>query len=465
LTPYDRISRFPKHTELSPLIKKIIMSKIVNPNAAGIDISTKEHYVAVPEGRSKESVRCFQSYTRDLHELANWLKQCKVETIAMESTGVYWYHLYTVLLDYGFEVYLVNAYHVKNVPGRKSDISDARWLQQLHSFGLLRGCFQPDNQTRSLRNYVRQRKQLITQMSREVQRMQKALEQMNIKLNNVIRDIQGKTGMAIIGSILDGERDPQVLAQYRDPKIKASKEKLIKSLEGNWREEQLFNLKQAYEHYFFLQGQIAECDKECERFVTDMSDEDIPKKEIESGKKQKNRPDFNVSQLLYDSLGVDVTQIYGMKSITALTVFSETGPGLKEKFPTEKQFLSWLNVVPDNKITGGKVISSKVKRKKNKAGLAFRDAASALWRAQNPLGDYLRRKRAKTGGRQAIVATARKIASIYYKMVTEGVEFDPQILKSKTQEYLEKRLKYLEKSLLNTKMLLADSVTISECVI
>ena len=441
------------------------MSKLVNPNAAGIDISTKEHYVAVSEGRSKESVRCFQSFTRDLHELANWLNECKVETIAMESTGVYWYHLYTVLLDYGFEVYLVNAYHVKNVPGRKSDVSDARWLQQLHTFGLLRGCFQPDNLTRSLRNYVRQRKHLITQMSREVQRMQKALEQMNIKLNNVIRDLMGKTGMAIINRILDGERDPQVLAQYKDPRIKASKEKLVKSLEGNWREEQLFNLKQAYEHYFFLQGQLAECDKECERLVNDMSDKDIPKKEIKSGTKQKNNPDFNVSQHLYNALGVDVTQIYGVKSITALTVFSETGSGLKEKFPTEKQFLSWLNVVPDNKITGGKVIYSRVKRKKNKAGLAFRDAANSLWKAQNPLGEYLRRKKAISGGRQAIVATARKIASIYYKMVTEGVEFDPQVLKFKTQEYLNKRLRYLEKSLLKTKMLLADSKVVSEIVI
>jgi len=441
------------------------MSKIMNPNAAGIDISTKEHYVAVPEERSKESVRCFQSFTRDLHELANWLKECKVETIAMESTGVYWYHLYTVLLGYGFEVYLVNAYHVKNVPGRKSDVSDARWLQQLHSFGLLKGCFQPDNITRSLRNYVRQRKQLITQMSREVQRMQKALEQMNIKLNNVIRDILGKTGMAIISSILDGERDPQVLAQYKDPRIRASKEKLIKSLEGNWREEQIFNLKQAYDHYFFLQGQLTECDKECERLVEGMSDDDVPGKEIKSGKNQKNSPDFNVSQHLYNALGVDITQIYGMKSINALAVFSETGPNLKEKFPTEKQFLSWLNVVPDNKITGGKVIYSRVKRKKNKAGQAFRDAASSLWKAKNPLGEYLRRKKAISGGRQAVVATARKIASIYYKMVTENVEFDPQVLKFKTQEYLNKRLRYLEKSLEKTKMLLADSEIVSEVVI
>lgn len=419
----------------------------------------------MPEGRSKESVRCFQSFTRSLHELANWLKECEVDTIAMESTGVYWYHLYTILLDYGFEVYLVNACHVKNVPGRKSDVSDARWLQQLHSFGLLKGSFQPDNITRSLRNYVRQRKQLVTQMSREVQRMQKALEQMNIKLNNVIRDIMGKTGMAIISSILDGERDPKVLAQYRDPRIKVSKEKLIMSLEGNWREEQIFNLKQAYEHYLFLQGQLAECDKECERLVDEMSDKDIPKKKIKPSRKKKNNPDFNVSQHLYDALGVDVTQIYGMKSTIALTVFSEIGPCLKEKFPTEKQFLSWLNVVPDNKITGGKVIYSRVKHKKNRAGQAFRDAANALWNAKNPLGDYLRRKKVKSGGRQAIVATARKIASIYYKMVTEGAEFDPQVLKLNTQEYLYKRLKYLEKNLLKTKMLLAERKAVSQSVI
>jgi len=208
-------------------------TKLVHLNAAGIDISSKEHVVAVPEDRAKESVRTFQGFTRDLHQLANWLLTCKIETIAMESTGVYWYDLYTILLDYGFEVYLVNAYHVKNVPGRKSDVSDARWLQELHTFGLLRSSFQPDNLTRSLRNYVRQRKNIIQGLTKETQRMQKALEQMNIKLNNVIRDINGKTGTAIITAILKGERDPKVLAQYRDWRIKASEETLIKSLEGD----------------------------------------------------------------------------------------------------------------------------------------------------------------------------------------------------------------------------------------
>jgi len=340
------------------------MSNILNPNAAGIDIASKEHFVAVPQDCCQESVRCFESFTKDLHQIASWLKQCRIETIAMESTGIYWYHLYTVLQDYGFEVFLVNAYHVKNVPGRKSDVSDARWLQQLHCFGLLNGCFQPDNLTRTLRNYVRQRKHIIKQMGRETQRMQKSLEQMNIKLNNVLRDINGKTGKTIIEKILQGERNAEELVKYRESGIKASRETFIKSLEGNWREEQLFNLQQAYDHYHFLQSQLEQCDKKSEKIVIQMADSSIPKKKIPKVRRQKNQPFFEVEQHLYNALGVDVTAIFGVKVITALTVFSETGSNLKEKFPTPKQFLSWLNVVPDNKISGGKIISSKVKRKK-----------------------------------------------------------------------------------------------------
>ena len=430
-------------------------TKLVNLNAAGIDISSTEHVVAVPEDRTKESVRTFQGFTRDLHQLATWLKACNIETIAMESTGVYWYDLYTILLDYDFEVYLVNAYHVKNVPGRKSDVSDARWLQELHTFGLLRGSYQPDNLTRSLRDYVRQRKNIIRQMTRETQRMQKALEQMNIKLNNVIRDLNGKTGTKIITKILEGERDPKILAQYRDGRIKASEETLIKSLEGNWREEQVFNLRLAYEHYLFLQNQLKQCDKESEKVIAKMPCTSSSKK-VDKIKKSKNNPSFNVSQYLYQALGVDVTKIYGIKEITALTIFSETGIGLKDKFPTEKQFLSWLNVVPSNKITGGKIISSRVKRKKNNAGQAFRDAANALWTAQNPMGDYLRRKKAKSGGKQSVVATAKKIASVYYKMVTEKVEFDPVKLTKNNETYLKEKLKKLEKMKEKTEKLLLD---------
>jgi len=439
-------------------------TKLVNLNAAGIDISSKEHVVAVPEDRAKQSVRTFPGFTRDLHQLAKWLKECKIETIAMESTGVYWYDLYTILLDYGFEVYLVNAYHVKNVPGRKSDVSDARWLQELHTFGLLRGSFQPDNLTRSLRNYVRQRKNIIRQMTRETQRMQKALEQMNIKLNNVIRDLNGKTGTKIITKILEGERSPKILAQYRDWRIKASEETLIKSLEGNWREEQIFNLRLACNHYHFLQNQLYQCDIESKKTIKKMSNTSSTKK-VNKIQKSKNNPNFNVSQYLYQALGVEVTKIYGIKEITALTIFSETGINLKEKFPTEKQFLSWLNVVPNNKITGGKVISSRVRRKKNKAGQAFRDAASALWKAQNPIGDYLRRKKAKSGGKQAVVATARKLAAIYYKIVTEKVEFNPKYITKNKEDYLINKLKQLQKMKEKTENLLLDCQNVEKLVI
>ena len=441
------------------------MEKILNPNAAGIDISSKEHVVAVPEDRCERSVRTFGTFTEDLYQLAHWLKSCNIETIAMESTGVYWYHLFTVLDGYGFDVYLVNARHVKNVPGRKSDVSDARWLQQLHSFGLLKACFQPDNLTRTLRNYVRQRKNIVKQMSMEVQRMQKAFEQMNIKLNNVIRDLTGKTGKVIIEKILEGERNPKVLAKLRDHRVKASEQSIIKSLEGNWREEQIFNLQLAYSHYNFLQKQVGQCDKECERVIKKMSQPADDEKKIIQARKNKNSPKFNVSQYLFDSLGVDITQIYGLKETSGLIIFSETGTNLKDKFPAEKQFLSWLNVVPDNKKTGGKVISSRVRRKKNRAGQAFRDAANSLWKSQNPLGDYLRRKKAKSGKRQAVIATARKIAAIYYKMVTDKVEFSPQYLKQQTHNYLQKKLDIMEKTILRTKNLLAENEMFTEVVI
>jgi len=432
------------------------MANLLNPDAAGIDISSKEHFVAVPKDRAAHCVRCFQSFTSDLHDLANWLRSCNIRTVAMESTGVYWFQLYTILLDYGFEVYLVNAHHVKNVPGRKSDVSDARWLQELHSFGLLNKCFQPNNMTRSLRNYVRQRKQLIKEMTRQTNRMLKSLELMNVKLNNVIRDIHGKTGRLIITAILQGQRNPKELIKHRDPGIKASAEVLEKSLTANWREEQLFNLQQALEHYDFLQKQLRQCDHQSEMVILKMIDSTSDLKQLKASKKQKNQPKFNVEQHLYNVLGVDVTQIYGIKSTAALTIYSETGGDLKNKFPSEKQFLSWLNVVPDNKISGGKLLSSKVKKKKNIAGQAFRDAASTLWRAQNPLGEYLRKKKAKSGTKKAIVATARKIAAIYYKMVTQKVNFDPEKIKKQTTQHLENKAKYLEKQMEQTKKMIAQ---------
>lgn len=428
------------------------MHKLFKLNGCGIDISAKEHVVAVPEGRDKQSVRTFGTYTEDLHQLAKWLLKCKVDSIAMESTGVYWYHLYTVLLEYNFEVFLVNAYHVKNVPGRKSDVSDAQWLRDLHTYGLLKSCFQPDNLTRELRDYVRLRKTIIKDMTTQIQRAQKALELMNIKLTQVMRDITGKSGSRMVTAILDGERDPQVLLTYADKRLKASKKDILKALKGNWRQEQLFNLGIAWEHYGFLVKQLTQCDEQAEKTLTKFETLEKAQELKNTQRKSKNQPTFNVRNYLFQIFGVDVTAIDGFNRTTALTVFSETGPHLMEKFTTEKRFLSWLNLVPDNKITGGKIIYSKVKRKKNKAGQSFREAANGLWNSKSPLGEYLKKKKAKSGGNRAIVATARKIASIYYKMVTEQVAFDQNILAIKTKENLIRKLAYLEKSIELTKL-------------
>jgi transposase len=441
------------------------MTNLVNLNACGIDVSSKEHVVAVPKDKDEQPVRTFRSFTKDLHQLSLWLKKCDVEVIAMESTGVYWYHLYTVLVDYGFKVLLVNAYHVKNVPGRKSDVNDAQWLQQLLSFGLLNACFQPDNLTRELREYVRLRKQTIRSMSKETQHIQKALELMNIKLNNVIRDLNGKTGRAIIEKIISGERNPEELAKLKDRRIKASLETVKDSLEGNWRAEQLFNLEIAFEKLLFLEKQLEKVDLKSEIIIQKMASTEIEDKTIKKGRTQKNQPKFNVEQHLYNALGVDVTRIYGIKSTTALTIYSETGSNLKEKFPTEKQFLSWTNVVPNNKISGGKILSSKIKKKKNRVGEAFRAAANALWKAENPLGEYLRRKKAKRGSGQAIVATARKLASIYYQMVTKKIEFDPEKLKQNTSEELKRKAFFLEKQLEKINNLIIENQNIKQSVI
>lgn len=432
------------------------MAKVVNPDAAGIDIASNIHYAAVPKHKCKNPVRSFNGYTRDLHELAQWLVSLEIKTVAMESTGSYWFQLYTILMDYNIEVYLVNAYHVKNVPGRKTDVADAQWLQELHENGYLKPCFQPDNLTRELRTYVRLRKDIIRDMARETQHMQKAMECMNIKLYAVISSINGQTGKLIVNAIINGERDPEKLASLRDSRIKCSEETLIKSLEGNWRDDQLFCLKMARDRYRELERHLHETDRQSERVVKLLSIAEGTKKEVKPRRTNGNQPAFNTEQLLYNVYGVDVLEIYGVKQTVALTVLSETGPNLKKKFPNVKQFLSWLNVVPDNKISGGKVLSSKVRKRRNRAGQAFREAANTLWKARNPFGDYLRSKKSKSGAGQAIVATAKKIATIYYKMVTEKVEFNPYVIDGNRKEYLKKRVKLLEQTTRKVKMQLAD---------
>ena len=421
--------------------------KLVHPNAAGIDIASQMHYVAVPPDRDEQPVRKFGSFTVDLHEIAKWLKQCNVDTVAMESTGIYWIQLYLVLEEYGFSVFLVNARHVKNVSGRKSDVLDCQWILQLHTYGLLNPSFQPETMIRELRSYMRQRKNLTQSYSVEIQLMQKAFDQMNIKLHNVLSDVTGKSGQSIIKAILSGERDAQLLAELADKSVKAPKEDIIKSLQGNWREEHLFELKQAYELYLIFKEKINECDRQIEKVLgrletcsNVLSGEHKTDRNVYS----KNRFNFNATSSLKNILGVDVTKIFGISELLATEIISETGMDMT-KWPTKKHFASWLNLAPNNRISGGKLLKSKRMKKKNKAGQAFLMAAFALQRSEHWLGEFYRRIKAKHGAIIASKATARKLALIFYDMAKLKVEFNPIPIETYNQYFKERKMKYLKK--------------------
>jgi transposase len=406
---------------------------LTHPNAAGIDIGSAAHYVAVPPDRDDEPVRQFASFTADLHALADWLEACGVDTVAMESTGVYWIALYELLDKRGFEVLLVNARHVKNVSGRKSDVLDCQWLQQLHSFGLLRGAFRPADRVCELRAIARQRAALLRSQARCVQHMQKALTQMNIQLANVIADVVGVTGQKIVRAIVGGERDPQTLAAYRDVRIKASESEIAKSLQGNWRDEHLFALKQALAGFDFCGTQLAECDTEIEqRLIALHTHEGEPA----SGKKRskaRNAPKFDVRTQLFKMCGVDLTRIDGIDVTTALAVISEIGADLS-RFPTVKHFTSWLGLCPGTKISGGKLLSSKSKRTANRATQALKLAAAALRSSKSALGAYYRRMCARMDKPKAVTAAAHKLARLVYIMLTRGEEYTDQ-----GQQYFEER--------------------------
>ena len=428
---------------------------VVNENAAGIDVSARMHAVAVPPGRDVENVKQFGAFTEDLVAIANWLKQCRISTVAMESTGVYWKQLYLVLMEYGFEVLLVNAKHVKNVTGRKTDMDDAQWIQKLHSCGLLRSSFLPDESTQTLRTLVRHRRSLLEDSSKYVLRMQKALELMNIKIHGVINDIMGKTGTAIVTAILQGEREAENFLQFVDPRIKADRETIKKSLRGNWRDEYLFLLLENYELYCFIQKRIVCCDTEIEKCLQQQAAannegiiEALPVKRPKTKtKKTKNQPLFNVKDYLVKIHGVDVTEIYGIKEGTALEILAETGRNLSA-WENEDKFVSWLNLCPNNKITGGKLISSMVlKKKAGNATQAFRAAANSVQRSDNWLGDYFRRMKAKGGNKYAIIAVARKLAIIYYKMITEKQSFKPVNVENYREQYKTAKIAYLQKQL------------------
>lgn len=426
---------------------------VMNPYAAGADIGDTRHDVAINDGHGGLIVRTFGTFTSEIQEAVNWLKEEGITTIAMESTGVYYLTFYLMCEEAGIEPYLVNARHVKNVTGRKKDETDAMWIQRLHTCGLLKSCFQPDNDFRTLRTYVRQRKSLITRSSDEVRRMQKSLEQMNIKIHVVISDILGKTGMHIIEAIINGNHDPEDLSKLRDPRIKASREDIIKSLQGIWKDEYLFTLSQAYDTYMFYQKQIQECDRKIHEQlsiqVAKANAGEVPvdeSKNKKKGKLRKNQFTIPLEPLLKSLTGVDLCKIPSISETSAVEFISEIGIDTK-KWNSVKCFTSWLNVVPNTKITGGKIISSKMMKKKNRAGQTLRMACSCLYSNKSPIGDYYRRMSYKYGGRGASLATAHKIAKLIYIMLDKKQEFNFDLLIDSQNRYREEKIKKLERQI------------------
>ena len=414
---------------------------LTHPNAAGIDIGSASHFVAVPPERDDEPVREFPSFTADLERMADWLDACAVDTVAMESTGVYWIPLFELLERRGFTVLLVNARHVKNVSGRKSDVLDCQWLQQLMTYGLLHGAFRPAEAVCVLRALWRQRAMLLRSQGRHVQHMQKALTQMNLQLTNVISDVVGETGQKILRAIVAGERDGQTLAALKNSRIHASTEEIAKSLQGSWRAEHLFALKQALDAFDFIGTQLAECDVQIEaQLQTLHAHEGEPAKGKKRGR-ARNAPKFDLRTALFKMCGVDLTRIDGIDVTTALAVISETGADMS-RFPTVGHFASWLGLCPGTKITGGKVMSGKTKRVANRAAQALRLAAAALRSSKSALGAYFRRMCARMDRPKAVAAAAHKLARLIYTMLTKGEEYT-----DRGQDYFEER--YRERVLHN----------------
>lgn len=403
--------------------------KVIHPHAAGLDLASDEIWAAVPPASTAEPVRVFGNLTPDLAALADWLTACHVDTVAMEATGVYWIPVFEYLEGRGFQVFVVNARHLKNVPGRKSDRTDCQWIQELHSVGLLRGSFRPEAEVVALRAYLRQRADLIEHRSAHIQHMQKALAQMNVQLTQAVTDITGVTGMAIIRAIVAGERDPHKLAALRQPGVKRSEAHIVKALTGHYRPEHVFALKQARALYDFYSERLAECDAEIARQFSNLKPtvppDDLPPLDT-SDKRQshsKNGPQYDARTLLYQWTGVDLVAISGLNDSTVQTILSEIGTDMT-KWPTDKHFCSWLGLAPHNDISGGKVLRSRTLKTHNRAGQAFRMAAQSVSRSPNSaFGAFYRRIRGRLGAKQAITATAHKIARAFYAMLKHHVPF------------------------------------------
>ena len=418
-----------KSTKKRPRQSRPLLER-VNPNAAGIDCGSEMHYVAVPADRDPEPVRCFKTFTDDLRRLAAWLLACGVKTVAMEATGVYWIPIYEILEESGIEVLLVNARHVKNVPGRKSDVTDCEWLQELHSVGLLRGSFRPTAEIAALRSYLRHRETLVQSAATTVNRMQKALVQMNLQLHVVISDITGATGLRILRDIVKGHTDPRHLATHRDERCQASEAEIAAALTGNYRPEHLFVLRQNLDLYDAFQRQIESCDTQIEDHLTALvanaTPLDAPLPASRSRRRARsNEPRFDVRTLLHRLSGIDLSQIDGIGPYNALRLVSEIGTDMS-RWPSERHFSSWLTLAPENKVSGGRLLSSRTRPSANRAAVVFRLAAMSLGRTQTALGAFYRRLAFRIGKAKAITATARKLAILVYRCLKGDIVYhDP----------------------------------------
>lgn len=417
--------------------------KVINHDVAGIDVGATLMQVCVPSDRDSNNNRAFGTCTQDLRKISAWLKDCRVTKVIMESTGIYWVQLFRMLQQDGFEVYLVNAADAKNMSGRKTDVDDAEWLMVLLAYGMFRPCYQSDSASRKLRTYTRLREQYVGMSSTSEQRMQKALELMNIKLTEVLSDITGQSGIRMIEAILAGERDRGKLADMADLRCKATRKEIEDAVEGTWDEDHLFALSMSYADYKAAQDCIARCDAKIEETAAAMTVPlDIPEeKRVKSGKRvyKKNGIAVNVEEYCYRAFGVNIMAIPAVSHATALTILAELGPDFVKKFSSAGKFAKWCNLAPNDKITGGKIVSSKMLKRKNKVGQALRQSAMTLSRSKDALGTYYRRMRAHTGGKQANVAAAHRLAIIIYNMVKNQTEYDESKVSKPSLTMLEKR--------------------------
>jgi transposase len=447
--------------------------QVANPNAAGIDIGCSEHWVSVPTGRDQRSTQRFGCCTAELNRLAEWLKGCGVDTVVMEATGNYWVVLYDILEDRQLNPVVVNPRYAKNMSGKKGDIPDCQWMQKLHTYGLFANSFRPGKEIRILRAYLRQRERLVVASSQEIQHMQKSLTEMNVQLANVISDISGETGMAIIDAILTGERDPAVLAKLKGPRIVASKAVLERALEGHWKQEELFVLEQARLSYTHFQEQIQQCQQCIEQQIQAIQSR-LPKVGAKPPSSQVScqnepavsqpantkLPSFDLGAQLKRVLGVDLTQIDGVGPVAAQVILSEVGTDMS-RWRSEKHFSSWLGLCPDHRISGGKILGRSTRPVVCRARNALRLCAYTLAHSKSWLGAKYRRLKSKLGAPKAIVAMAHHLARLIYRMIKNGEDYVDKGMEVYEAKYRAQRIKWLQKQAKEMNMELVQMQTVA----